>query len=170
MRNEIRDMLTESIIASKTLEFIKKAHAGQMYGKDIPYWKHPEAVMNTGKRIFGSKFDITAQTIALLHDVVEDTKYTEEDLKKMGYTDEDLAGVRLVTKDNSLSYDQNIQRIISSGNKRAMMVKFADNYENYTGDKSGWTEEKRTKSQAKYKKSMQMLAAKLGLDEKHIPE
>jgi len=44
-----------------------------------------------------------------------------------------------------------------------MMVKFADNFINYTGDKSGWDPQKAAKSQAKYMKSMQDLGKVLGV-------
>ena len=63
-----------------------------------------------------------------------------------------------------MSYADNIQRIIQSGNKRAMMVKYADNYVNFTGDKSAWDPEKKAASQAKYKKSIETIGGKLGVD------
>lgn len=72
--------------------------------------------------------------------------------------------VELVTKDSALSYFENIQRIIDSENRRAMMVKFADNYKNYTGDKSDWDPKRREKSNAKYLKSMTLLAEAFGSD------
>lgn len=146
-----------------TLSLIKKAHAGQKYGNE-PYWKHPQAVANKGKEIFGSKFGTAEYAAALLHDVIEDTEYGIEDLKKLGYVDSVLDAVVLVTKIPNTSYDENIDRIIKSGNKTAMMVKFADNFMNYTGDKSGWNPEKAAKSQAKYMKSMKKLGSKLGVD------
>jgi len=145
-----------------TLDLIKIAHAGQKYGPG-PYWKHPKAVADFGKKKFGSKFDTSTYITALLHDTIEDTKYDEAELRKLGYSDEILDAVVLVTKVKGLSYEDNIKRIVSSGNRRAMMVKFADNYMNYTGDKSSWSEEKRAKSQAKYLKSMEVIGAKLNV-------
>ena len=41
------------------------------------------------------------------------------------------------------------------------MVKYADNYANYTGDKSTWEPSKAASSQKKYKSSMDMLGDKL---------
>lgn len=160
--------LNESLNIQKVLEFIKVAHAKQKYGSD-PYWTHPKAVADAGKKIFGSKFNNKAYIAALLHDVIEDTPYKEDELRKMGFDDEILDAVKLVTKDKSLSYADNIQRIISSGNKIAMMVKYADNYVNFTGDKSGWDPEKRAASQAKYKKSIQTIGGKLGV-KTNLPE
>lgn len=168
-KEEAERFLKEDTSVKSTLEFIKKAHGTQMYGNQ-PYWKHPLAVMETGKKFFGSRFTTAAQQVALLHDVVEDTPHDRESLEKLGYSKEVLDAVDLVTKDKTLSYDGNIQRIISSGNKLAMMVKFSDNYENFTGDKSHWPAEKAAKSQTKYKKSMQMLGSKLGIKEEELPQ
>ena len=160
--------LEEAMTAQKALKFIKKAHAGQKYGNS-PYWTHPKAVADVGKKFFGSKFDKKTYIAALLHDVIEDTPYKEAELKKLGFDKDTLDAVKLLTKDKSMSYADNIQRIIQSGNKRAMMVKYADNYINFTGDKSAWDPEKKAASQAKYKKSIQTIGGKLGVDV-NLPE
>lgn len=145
-----------------TLAFIKNAHMGQKYGSE-PYWTHPKAVADLGKKVFGSKFTEIAYIAALLHDVVEDTNHGINELKNLGYSDEILSAVELLTKDNSLSYEANIKRIISSGNRIAMMVKYCDNNMNYHGDKSTWDEKRRIKSQTKYAKSLNTLGKKLGV-------
>jgi len=155
--------LEEAMSAQKALKFIQKAHSGQKYGNS-PYWTHPKAVADTGKKFFGSKFDTKTYIAALLHDVIEDTPYKEAELKKLGFDDDILDAVKLLTKDKSMSYVDNIQRIIQSGNKRAMMVKYADNYVNFTGDKSAWDPEKKAASQAKYKKSIETIGGKLGVN------
>lgn len=144
----------------KTFGFVKKAHAGQQYG-DKPYWTHPRKVAVIGRKIFGNKFNQDAMKVAFLHDVVEDTRYTIDQIAKMGYSPEVVEAVRLLTKNKNLSYKDNIKAIIASGNKLAIMVKYADNYANYTGDKSTWAPEKRASSQKKYFSSMDMLGNKL---------
>lgn len=143
-----------------TIKFIKKAHNGQFYGNK-PYWTHPVQVAETGKKKFKNEFTHDAYIIALIHDVIEDTKYDENDLKTIGFPDRIIDAVKLCTKDKSLSYAKNIQRIIDSGNRVAMMVKWSDNYVNYTGDKSDWEPSKREHSQNKYKNSMKMIEDKL---------
>lgn len=149
-------------IIDQTIEFISKAHAGQKYG-NFDYCLHPLHVALVADYIF-TDFDDNVHIVALLHDVIEDTKYTREDLKEMGYSDIILDAVDLLTKDKSLSYDENIQRIIKSGNKIAMQVKFADNYANYTGEKSNWDQKRAEKSQKKYRKSMEDLGNVLGIN------
>jgi guanosine-3',5'-bis(diphosphate) 3'-pyrophosphohydrolase len=147
----------------QTSFFIMAAHSGQEYGND-PYWTHPLGVAAFGQEFFGEEFDEDAALAALMHDVIEDTNHTRKTLSYLGYSDTVLDCVELVTKDGMLSYFENIQRIIDSGNRRAMMVKFADNYKNFTGDKSDWETKKREKAQAKYMKSMLMLAEALEIE------
>lgn len=150
----------------ETTDFIMSAHHGQWYG-NLPYWTHPFDVAAFGQEFFGDDFDEDATIAALLHDVIEDTEHTRESLSSLGYSDIVLDAVELVTKVEGLSYFENIQRIIDSDNRSSMMVKFADNYKNFTGDKSDWDPKRREKSNAKYLKSMEMLARALGVD---LPE
>jgi len=159
--------LTELNVAA-TLKFIKNAHGDQLYGK-LPYWTHPRAVALTGRKIFGSRFNSDAVKAAFLHDVVEDTKTALSDLKELGFSDRVIEAVGLLTKDKSLTYFQNIDRIIQSGNEIAQMVKYADNYENYTGDKSDWTSDRASSSNEKYLKSLNRLGDHLGVKH-HIDE
>ena len=153
------EFITE-LNVKKTFGFVKKAHAGQQYG-DKPYWTHPRKVAAMGKKIFGAKFNNDAVKVAFLHDVVEDTRYTIDQIARMGYSPEVVEAVRLLTKNKNLTYKENIKAIIASGNRLAIMVKYADNYSNYTGDKSTWEPSKAASSQKKYKSSMDMLGDKL---------
>jgi len=157
-----KDRQLDELNVAKTLDFIKQAHGDQLYGK-LPYWRHPRAVALTGKRLFGNKFNSDAVKTAFLHDVVEDTHIGIDQLSKLGFSPQVIEAVGLLTKDKSLTYSQNIKRIIASGNPLAQMVKFADNYENYTGDKTSWDPARAASSQKKYLKSLTMLAQHLGV-------
>lgn len=138
------------------LEFIKVAHAGQKYGAK-PYWTHPKQVADTGKKVFGSKFKTDMYIAALLHDVIEDTDYSAAALNEIGFSKKITDMVVLLTKDRSMSYAANIQRIINSRNKGAMMVKYADNYSNFhTNDAQS-----KFKNKDKYVKSMELIMAEL---------
>lgn len=142
----------------KTLDFIKQAHGDQTYG-DQPYWTHPvEVARVVYSELGGTGTEIIA---ALLHDVVEDTEYTIQDLLDFGFTADVIDIVELLTKQPG-SYQENIQRIIDSGNKSAMCVKLADNMVNDSGDKSQMSTERRDRLNKKYKMSMKMLAEALG--------
>ena len=170
---EFAELLDEAANPTKrqTKKLISRWHdkeQGQMYG-DQPYSYHPKKVMNIGKKVFGTRrFGPATKKVALLHDTLEDTPHTPEDLKARGFTPEVIDAVKLLSKDKKLSYRDNIERIANSGNRHAQMVKYADNMANFTGDKSGWDPEKRKASQAKYMDSMRRLGAVLGV--KHHEE
>jgi guanosine-3',5'-bis(diphosphate) 3'-pyrophosphohydrolase len=168
---ELRDEELREYNIRKTKKFIQRAHdqeQGQMYG-DMPYSSHPKQVANLGKKFFGPKFNDEAVKVALLHDVLEDTPYTPEQLAKKGFSKEVIEAVQLLTKNKALSYADNIRNIINSGNPLAMMVKYSDNYMNYSGDKSHWDADRAAHSQKKYLASLNMLGDVLGI-KKHVGE
>jgi (p)ppGpp synthase/HD superfamily hydrolase len=69
--------------------------------------------------------------IALLHDVVEDTEITAQDLYNHGFSQHVVEGVKILTKSaDSGSYDKRIQTIIDSGHRDAMWVKLCDLMDN----------------------------------------
>jgi len=70
-------------------------------------------------------------TIAWLHDLVEDTDVTLQDLTDTGYPPEVTDAVALLTHDKKThSYPEYIDRLIASGNQRAIQVKIADQQDN----------------------------------------
>lgn len=141
-----------------TIEFIKEAHAGQLYG-DQPYWTHPVAV---ALMLCKTHADATEDEnmAALLHDVIEDTKWTEEMLRPI-FGDAVIDMVVLLSKDETMDYRANIQRIIDSGNVGAMRVKLADNNVNISGDKSHMSAGRREKLMTRYQMSIEMLGEAL---------
>lgn len=130
------------------INFINKAHQGQKYG-DLPYYTHPIEV--------AVLCDTEVQKIAaLLHDVLEDTTWTETQLREI-FGDEVVDIVVLLTKDKTLTYRQNIEKIIHSGNTDAITVKLADNTVNFNGDKSQMNPDRAVKLMDRYQMSMEML-------------
>ena len=112
----------------ETIAFIQKAHAGQTDKGGNDYYHHPIAVMNR----LPVDCDDEVKLAALLHDVIEDTPYSREDLSALGYTERTLSAVELVTQKpgDTRSYPEKIAAIIASGNRDAIQVKFADMSEN----------------------------------------
>jgi len=121
----------------ETITFIKEAHKGQVDKSGIEYWKHPVAVMKGLPELEDAnpKLLEELQHIALLHDVLEDTKYTEQDLKDMGYTDQIVDAVKLVTRTKDVTYNQFIDNIIDSGNQHALIVKISDMTHNMSDER-----------------------------------
>jgi (p)ppGpp synthase/HD superfamily hydrolase len=57
----------------KALQIAARAHEGQKDKEGLPYILHPLRVMHA------------VQVVAVLHDVIEDTSVTSEDLRQAGF-------------------------------------------------------------------------------------
>ena len=106
-------------LLGKVLVLATNAHAGQFDRGGKPYILHPLKVMHYLK-----SDDEELMCVALLHDVVEDTKTTWQDLKDIGCTDRVLDAVSALTKMPGQSYEDYKQEVFS--NNDAMRVKMAD--------------------------------------------
>lgn len=62
----------------------------------------------------------------LLHDIIEDSEITEEDLKKINFSDDIITAVSILTKKKLENYNDYIDRIINSNNSIALKVKRID--------------------------------------------
>jgi (p)ppGpp synthase/HD superfamily hydrolase len=106
-------------LLGKVLVLATNAHAGQFDRGGNPYILHPMKVMHYLKTT-----DEELQCIALLHDVIEDTDTTWDDLRAIGCTERVLAAVFALTKMPGQSYDQYKQEVMA--NEDAMRVKMSD--------------------------------------------
>lgn len=112
----------------ETVQFIQKAHGGQTDKSGQEYWRHPVAVAAIVASLYNG--NEAEQLAALLHDVVEDTEYTLNDLAQMGYPQETLDIVDWVTKKPGKTYLEWIADIAQNGPIGAIKVKMADNTHN----------------------------------------
>ena len=94
-----------------------RAHAGQLDKSGQPYILHPLRVM------FRCQTD-EQRIVGVLHDVIEDTSVTVEDLRNAGFNEEILAALDCVTKRNGESYEDFVER--AAANPIARRVKLAD--------------------------------------------
>lgn len=101
----------------KALKLCYRAHMYQVDKAGIPYVFHPFHLAEQME-------DEVSVTVALLHDVVEDTDYTIEDLKEMGFAPEVLEAVALLTHDPAVPYEEYLIPI--KANPIARRVKLAD--------------------------------------------
>ena len=101
----------------KALQIAAKAHEGQKEKAGQPYILHPLRVMMA---VEGEE----AQTVAVLHDVVEDTPVTLDDLRQAGFSEGVLAAVQCVTHRKDEPYADYVVRC--KGNEVARRVKLAD--------------------------------------------
>ncbi|MBE6318790.1 MAG: bifunctional (p)ppGpp synthetase/guanosine-3',5'-bis(diphosphate) 3'-pyrophosphohydrolase [Bacteroidales bacterium] len=115
-------------------ELAREAHKKQFRKSGEPYILHPIAVA----RIIAEELELGADPImaAFLHDVVEDTDYTIEDIRKR-FGDDVAFLVGVVTKKKKDHYERskqvdNYQQILESVqfDVRALLIKLADRLHN----------------------------------------
>ena len=101
----------------KAMILAAKGHMGQLDKGGHPYILHPVRVMLQCKTI-------EEKTVAMLHDLLEDTAYTADDLRREGFHEEVITAVVCLTKIEGEDYTDYIERICQ--NKLAARVKLAD--------------------------------------------
>ncbi len=106
-------------LLDKAIQIAAAAHVGQFDKGGMPYLMHPMRVMS-----FLKGNDEELQCIAILHDVLEDSSVTAEDLLAAGMTQRIVSGVQCLTKIKGERYDNYKLRVFTSGD--AMQVKLAD--------------------------------------------
>ena len=105
-------------------EYVKNKHEGQKRKQGTPYYFHPYAVAEMLK---SKGFNEEYQIAGLLHDTLEDTNATKEEILKL--TNENvLEAVVLVTKEHGYNMQEYYDRIMK--NDMARMVKLADRWHN----------------------------------------
>ncbi|MCP1134461.1 GTP pyrophosphokinase [Paenibacillus polysaccharolyticus] len=98
-----------------------QAHKGQLDKGGHPYILHPLAVMNRVE-------SMEEKIVAVLHDVIEDSEVTLEELRGLGFSEEILTAIQLLTRSTEDSYEEFIEK--TTTNRTARNVKIADIKEN----------------------------------------
>lgn len=125
----------------RAIAFARKKHLGQFRKSGEPYIIHPIA---TAEILLSWKMDVKTIITGILHDVLEDTKTEEEEIKKV-FGDDVLNLVKYVTKVSLLSKENRKDKSIKSEDEqqyivqvflsmskdiRGMIVKLADRLHN----------------------------------------
>ncbi len=119
----------------KAYSYAKEMHEGQFRSSGEPYYLHPVAVAQI---LAEMKMDVTTVVTAILHDTVEDTDATLDDLKeKFGKEVADLVdGVSKLTRIESQTLEgkqaENFRKLLlaMSEDIRVLLVKLADRLHN----------------------------------------
>ncbi len=140
--------MTYTTNTKKAMKLCFEAHKDQVDKSGMPYVFHP---FHLAEQMPDEKTTI----VALLHDVVEDTEYSLDDLKSMGFSDDILEAIALMTHDESVPYMKYVEQI--KQNRIASIVKRADLMHNSDLSRLDTVDEKVIKRVKKYKQAIAIL-------------
>lgn len=135
-------------MTKKALKLCFEAHKDQTDKSGLPYVFHPFHLAEQMP-------DEITTVVALLHDVVEDTPYTLEDLRVMGFPDEALAAIALMTHAKGVPYLDYVAAL--RHNPVARRVKLADLRHNSDLSRLDGVDEKALARVKKYEKAIALL-------------
>ena len=135
-------------LTKKALRLCFDAHREQVDKTGLPYVFHPFHLAEQMK-------DEATTVCALLHDVVEDTDYTLDDLRSMRYPDEVLDALALLTHDPAEPYMDYVKEIAK--NPIARKVKMADLRHNSDLSRMDEVDEWAVKRTEKYRRALAYL-------------
>lgn len=129
-----------------------KAHAGQVDRGGQPYINHP-------RHVSACCVNLDAKVAGMLHDVVEDTPITLDDLHKYGFTPNILAAIALLTHKDAVPY---LDYVAAAGKNRiAREVKISDLHHNLDASRLGHEPtQKDLERMKKYRRALQILGEK----------
>ena len=132
----------------KAMKICYEAHKGQVDKTGVPYVFHPFHV--------AEQMTSEASTIvALLHDMVEDTDYTLDDIAAAGFGKEIVDAVALMTHEDDVPYLDYVANL--KDNPIAREVKLADLAHNSDQSRLGEIDEETRQRLEKYKKAIALL-------------
>lgn len=154
--------MNETLLA-RAQDIARRAHAGQVDKAGAPYIQHVLAVSNALE-----PFGELMQVAGVLHDVLEDTPLTAQDLLDQGLPPAAVNIVEAVSRDASLPYQQWIKEVVCR-NYGSALVKLADNAHNADSSRLNANtdaERKKAASLAKrYRVARAALVQKVGNDD-----
>jgi len=135
-------------MTKKALKLCFQAHKEQTDKSGTPYVFHPFHLAEQME-------DEITTTVALLHDVVEDTSCTLSDLRDMGFPDTVLDAITEMTHDKSVPYLEYVAKL--KENPVARTVKLADLRHNSDLSRLDVVDGKALSRVEKYRKAISIL-------------
>lgn len=133
----------------RAIEIATEAHRGQLDKAGCDYIGHPLRVMAAGRTI-------EEKIVGVLHDVVEDSDWTFEQLEAEGFSSEVVEALRCVTKlSENEPYDKFIARV--KKNPLAIAVKLNDLTDNMDIRRLPYISDKDVKRLKRYLKAYKQL-------------
>lgn len=135
-------------LTKKALKLCFEAHKDQVDKSGLPYVYHPFHLaeqMETEDTVI----------VALLHDVVEDTEYTLDDIRAMGFPERIVEALSYMTHDDAVPYLDYVAKI--KENPIATAVKLADLKHNSDLTRLDAVDEKALERVEKYREAIKLL-------------
>ena len=135
-------------LTKRALKLSFEAHKNQVDKTGVPYVFHPFHLAE-------QMTDEISTVCALLHDVIEDTEYTFEDIQKMGFPQEVIDVLKLLTHEKSVPYMEYVEKI--KENSIAKQVKLADLKHNSDLTRMDVIDENALQRTKKYRQAIELL-------------
>ena len=140
---------TEQSMVDLALSIARKTHEGQLDKAGVDYIEHPIYV--------ASQVDTEEEkAVALLHDVIEDSPVSAEELLQAGLPETVVTAVQVLTKKKEQDYQIYLDTVKS--NPLARVVKLADLKHNSDLSRLSSITEKDRERLKKYKKAIDFLS------------
>ena len=136
-------------LTKKALKLCFEVHKDQVDKSGLPYVFHPFHLAE-------QMTDEVSTVSALLHDVIEDSQYTLEELRSMGFPEEVLEVLSLLTHEVGVPYMEYVEKI--NTHPVARRVKLADLYHNSDLSRMDVIDEYAMARTEKYKRAIQLLS------------
>ena len=131
---------------AKAFVIAVQSHKGVKRISGEPYINHP---LRVAQRLQHAGFKDDVVAVALLHDAVEDSDLTLEDLAKHGFSEHIVSGVDSVTKRKGEDYPTAVKR--ASAHPIGRLVKLSDNLDNSSPEQiSPLDPQRQVRAKAKY--------------------
>ena len=139
----------EQSMVDLALSIARKAHEGQLDKAGVDYIEHPIYV--------ASQVDTEEEkAVALLHDVIEDSPVSAEELLQAGLPETVVTAVQVLTKEKEQDYQTYLETV--KKNPLARVVKLADLKHNSNLSRLSSITEKDRERLKKYKKAIDFLS------------
>lgn len=146
-----------STLTDRARDIATRAHRGQTDKSGADYIDHPRRVAQRVRHYATADQQDAAQVVAWLHDVVEDTGVTLDDLRK-NFTEDTVAGVDAMTRRADEEHDDYYRRV--AADPLARVIKQADLDDNTDPARTALLDpETRVRLEQKHAHAREVLAA-----------
>ncbi len=135
-------------MTKKALSLCFSAHKDQLDKSGLPYVFHPFHLAE-------QMTDEDTTIVALLHDVIEDTEHTLDDLRRFGFNENVISAIALMTHDDDVPYMDYVRNIAKD--PIAKKVKLADLRHNSDMSRLDMITQKDIERAEKYKAAIKIL-------------